>query len=252
VTILVRRRARQDLRPECRVRIGRAAESSLSGMNCETTWCDPADLAAVRAFAAAHGLAVEQEDAGRRTVCCQERRRNFAPPSRAMVGKCPCGGTYRGRRAPSIAADLATSSRPSWDWITDARAAHFRIRHPGGECGGVLYAVYRWHPLMRSERHRPGAVRAADRIGRRIPTGGSGYVFQEPGCRASVVPYPWIMRPIVRRTIPTAGRRSHARRRSSRGHRTQANVRVYFRPQHGCGFLDAITTAIHDTHTSPP
>src|SRR5258706_15586316 len=70
VTILVRRRARQDLATRVAAGVsGRAAGSYLSRDEfAKRHGADPADLAAVRAFAAAHGLAVEQEDAARRTV----------------------------------------------------------------------------------------------------------------------------------------------------------------------------------------
>jgi kumamolisin len=70
VTVLVRRRAHQDFA---------ARVAALSAQNSPGVYlsreefaqkhgADPADLAAVRDFATAHGLGVVQEHAGRRTV----------------------------------------------------------------------------------------------------------------------------------------------------------------------------------------
>src|SRR5260370_35605154 len=70
VTILVRRSAGQDLATRVSaIASGRAPGPFLSRDEfAKRHGADPADFAAVRAFAAAHGLAVEQEDVARRTV----------------------------------------------------------------------------------------------------------------------------------------------------------------------------------------
>src|SRR6266852_2246174 len=74
VTILVRRRARQDFAARVAACVSGRSPGPSPGPYlsrdefAKRHGADPADLAAVRAFAAAHGLAVEQEDAARRTV----------------------------------------------------------------------------------------------------------------------------------------------------------------------------------------
>src|SRR6266404_8610259 len=70
VTLLVRRRARQDFAARvaaCASGLGLSPYLSRDEF-AKRHGADAPDLAAVRAFAAAHGLAVEQEDAARRTV----------------------------------------------------------------------------------------------------------------------------------------------------------------------------------------
>src|SRR3979411_3164183 len=71
VTMLVRRRARQDFAaPVAACLSGDAPPNTYLSRDefAKRHGADPSDLAAIRAFAAAHGLAVEQEDAARRTV----------------------------------------------------------------------------------------------------------------------------------------------------------------------------------------
>jgi len=70
VTVLVRRRAGEELRSRAAaLASGKSAAAPLSREEFSARHgADPADLAAVRAFAAAHGLAVVLENAARRTV----------------------------------------------------------------------------------------------------------------------------------------------------------------------------------------
>ena len=100
VTILVRRRARQDLAARVAAcASGRTAGPLLSRDEfAKRHGADPADLAAVRAFAAAHGLAVEQEDAGRRTVVLSGTAAQFCAAFNVQLRQMShAGGTYRGR-----------------------------------------------------------------------------------------------------------------------------------------------------------
>src|SRR5271156_5543662 len=69
VTVLVRRRARQDFAARVASLASGVAGPYLSRAEfAKRHGADAADLAAVRTFAAAKGLAVVQEHAGRRTV----------------------------------------------------------------------------------------------------------------------------------------------------------------------------------------
>src|SRR5882757_8234376 len=59
---------------------------------------DPADISAVRAFAAAHGLAVVEEHAARRTVMLAGTVAQFCAAFSVQLHRVThAGGTYRGR-----------------------------------------------------------------------------------------------------------------------------------------------------------
>ena len=75
VTVLVRRRAKQELAARVTtIAGGRAPSPCLSRDEfAKRHGADPADLAAVGAFAAAHGLLVVEEHAARRTVVVSGR-----------------------------------------------------------------------------------------------------------------------------------------------------------------------------------
>src|SRR5450432_464188 len=133
VTVLVRRQAREELRG--RVADLAAGKSGVAFLTREEFaarhGADPGDLAAVRAFAAAQGLAVVMEHAARRTVILSGTVAQFNAAFTVqlqLVQHASC--SYRGRtgsiQLPSsldgiIEAVLGLDSRPQ-------AAAHFRVR----------------------------------------------------------------------------------------------------------------------------
>jgi len=90
VTLLVRRRAQQELTAHvAAIESARAPGSYLSREEfAKRHGADASDLAKVRAFAAAHGLAVSRSMRLDAPWCCRERRRSSALPSRFNCGKC--------------------------------------------------------------------------------------------------------------------------------------------------------------------
>jgi kumamolisin len=135
VTILVRRRARQDLATRVSAMAsGRAPGPLLSRDEfAKRHGADAADIAAVRAFAAAHGLAVEQEDVARRTVVLSGTVAQFNAAFGVQLRQMShAKGSYRGRTGPIllpadlvdiVEAVLGLDSRPQ-------ASPQCRIRHP--------------------------------------------------------------------------------------------------------------------------
>src|ERR1700676_2217712 len=111
VTILVRRRARQDLDATvaaCASGLGLSPYLSRDEF-AKRHGADAPDLAAVRAFAAAHGIAVEQEDAARRTVVLSGTAAQFSAAFHVQLFQMShARGSFRGRTgAILLPADLA-------------------------------------------------------------------------------------------------------------------------------------------------
>jgi len=135
VTVLVRRRAR----PELRTRVAALATGNVTGAPmsreqfAERHGADAADLAAVRAFASAHGLTVVQEQAPRRTVILSGTVAQFSAAFSVQLQQYEHpDGSYRGRtgavRLPAeldgiIEAVLGLDNRPQ-------AKPHFRVRAP--------------------------------------------------------------------------------------------------------------------------
>jgi subtilase family serine protease len=100
VSVVVRRRARQALQTRvAQLASGNRAAGTLSREEfAEKHGADPADLAAVRKFAAAHGLTVVQEHAARRTVVLAGTVEQFNDAFSVKLQQFSHPeGTYRGR-----------------------------------------------------------------------------------------------------------------------------------------------------------
>ena len=216
-----------------------------------------ADIAALRQFAATSGLAIVQEDAGRRTLVLSGNVAQFNAAFGVDLERFDHpGGSYRGRvgsiQIPDelqgrVEAVLGLDNRP-------AAHTHFRTRRaatggatsftplqiaqlynfpPGtgkGECVGII-------ELGGGERSAdlktyfsglgispgPAVTVVAVDHGKNQPTGNAdgpdGEVMLDIEMVGAVAP--------------------------------QAHIAVYFAPNTDAGFLDAITTAIHDTKNKP-
>ncbi|HEX9404584.1 MAG TPA: protease pro-enzyme activation domain-containing protein, partial [Steroidobacteraceae bacterium] len=143
VTLLVRRRARQDFAARvaaCASGLGPSPYLSRDEF-AKRHGADAPDLAAVRAFAAAHGLAVEQEDAPRRTVVLSGSVAQFGAAFNVQLQQMShAGRSYRGRTGaillPAnldgiVEAVLGLDSRPQ-------ASPHCRIRRLAAS-GAVSY-----------------------------------------------------------------------------------------------------------------
>jgi kumamolisin len=257
VTLLVRRRAREEFR-------GRVADlaSGKSGVPYMTReefaarhGADAGDFAAVRAFATAHGLAVVLENAARRTVVLSGTVAQFDAAFGVQLQHMQHAScSYRGRtgsiQLPAsldgvVEAVLGLDSRPQ-------AAAHFRVRPAAsaatsftptqvatlygfpagtglGQCVALIELGGGFRPADLDTYFKSLGVSSATVTAvsvdhaQNTPTGDAngpdGEVMLDIEVVGAIVP--------------------------------QATIAVYFAPNTDAGFLDAITTAIHDTTNKP-
>lgn len=226
---------------------------------------DSADIAAVKKFADAHGLAVVQEDAGRRTVVLSGTVAQFNAAFGVDLEQFEHpGGSYRGRvgsvQLPdelhgAVEAVLGLDNRP-------VAKPHFRARPPSGnvqwhasaggptsftplqiaslygfpagngqgQCvgivelgGGTRTSDLRAYLSALGVHPVPSVTTVSVDHGRNHPTGDpngpDGEVMLDVEVVAAIAP--------------------------------GAHIAVYFAPNTDAGFLDAITTAVHDTKNKP-
>jgi kumamolisin len=214
-----------------------------------------ADLAAVRGFAAQQGLAVVQEHAARRTVVLSGTVAQFNAAFNVQLQQMRHGTcSYRGRAGsihlPAaldgiVEAVLGLDSRPQ-------AAAHFRMRPASS--AAISYTP----PQVASLYGFPDATGAGQCVAL-IELGG--------GFRPADLDTYFKALNVVSPTV-TAVSVDHAQNSPSGDANgpdgevmldvevvgaiaPQAKIAVYFAPNTDAGFLDAITTAIHDTTNKP-
>jgi len=226
---------------------------------------DGSDIAAVRKFAADHGLAVVQEHAGRRTVVLSGTVAQFNAAFGVDLQRFEHpGGSYRGRTGNvhlpdeltgRVEAVLGLDDRPvakphfrtrpspgNVRWHADAAAAtsftpleiaslyNFPPGTGQGECvaiielgGGERMADLNAYFSGLGIAPAPKVVAVSVDHGKNHPTGDpngpDGEVMLDIEVVGAVAP--------------------------------QANIAVYFAPNTDAGFLDAVTTAIHDATNKP-
>ncbi|HEY0340122.1 MAG TPA: protease pro-enzyme activation domain-containing protein, partial [Steroidobacteraceae bacterium] len=138
VSVLLRRRARQELRDRVRRLAGGDRTSGHLAREefARQYGAEPADIAAVKTFAASHSLTVIQEHAGRRTVILGGTVAQFEAAFGVRLQRCEHSrwGAYRGRQGTIqlpqeldgvVEAVLGLDNRPQ------ART-HFRLQQPAG------------------------------------------------------------------------------------------------------------------------
>jgi kumamolisin len=256
VTVLVRRSARE----EFNARVAQIASGKDSGPRmsreefAQRHGAAAADFAAVRDFASAHGLQVVLEHAGRRTVVLSGTVAQFNAAfgvQLQLMRHDSC--SYRGRtgniQLPSslqgiVEAVLGLDSRPQ-------AAPHFRIRPAAstatsftptqiaalygfpasggaGECVGIVELGGGFRPADLDTYFKglgvssPSVLAVSVDHAQNTPgdaNGPDGEVMLDIEVVGAIVP--------------------------------QAKIAVYFAPNTDAGFLDAITTAIHDTANKP-
>lgn len=226
---------------------------------------DSADIAAVRKFAVAHGLSVVQEHAGRRTVVLSGTVAQFSSAFGVELQRFEHpGGSYRGRigsvQLPDelhgcVEAVLGLDNRP-------VAKPHFRARRSPGnvrwhaDAGGAtsftplqIAALYDFPPGAGQGEcvgiiELGGGERPAD-----LSTYFSGLGISLPPTVTVVSVDQDTNNPTgdpngpdgeVMLDIEVVGVIA-----------PQANIAVYFAPNTDSGFLDAITTAIHDATNKP-
>jgi kumamolisin len=262
VTVLVRRRARRDFEARVASLASGVAGPCLSRAEfAKRHGADAADLAAVRTFAAAKGLAVVQEHAGRRTVLLSGTVAQFNAAFNVRLQQMAhAGGHYRGRTGVIelpvelngiVEAVLGLDSRPQ-------ATPHFRIRPAMTTVAAAPEAVSYTPVQVANAYGFPSGTGAGQCVGL-IELGGgfssadlatyfAGLGISSPAVTAVSVdgaensptgdadgPDGEVMLDIemVGAIAP------------------QTSIAVYFAPNTDAGFLDAITTAIHDTTNNP-
>jgi kumamolisin len=262
VSVLVRRRGRPDLRD--RVRRLASGDRSVGHLAREDFarqyGAEPADIAAVKKFAATHGLSVIQEDAGRRTVVLAGTVAQFQVAFGVQLQRFEHPrGAYRGRQGvillPQeldgvVEAVLGLDNRPQAQthFRVQGAAAKHKAAKPvvftpiqvatlygypqatgQGQCVGIIELGGGFTPsdlqtyFAKLKVATPTVTAVAVDGGQNAPTGDAngpdGEVMLDIEVIGAIAP--------------------------------QANIAVYFAPNTDAGFLDAVTTAIHDTTNKP-
>lgn len=266
VSVLIRRRAHQDFAARVSaLSTNRAPQAFLSREEFASRHgADPADLAAVGQFAAAQGLKVVEESAPRRTVVLAGTVAQFNAAfgvSLTMMEHGSC--CYRGRTGAIaipqeldgiVEAVLGLDSRPQ-------AMPHFRIRR---SVGNVKWragseAATSYSPLQVAALYGfPAATGAGQCVG--IIELGGGY---RPADLQTYFSGLGVANPtVVSVSVDQAQNTPTGDANGPDGEvmldievvgaiAPQAKIAVYFAPNTDAGFLDAITTAVHDTTNKP-
>jgi kumamolisin len=258
VSVLVRRRAPQEFKD--RVKRIAAGDRSVQPLSREEYarkfGAEPADIAAIKSFAAKHSLSVIQESEVRRTVVLSA---NVAQVEAAFGIRLQnynhLGGTYRGREGaiylPSelgvvVEAVLGLDNRPQ-------AMTQFRRRGPKAA------AAVDHTPIQLSTLYAyPQATGQGQCVG--IVELGGGFTQSDLQTYFSSL---GVATPTVTAVPVDGGENSPTGDANGPDGEVmldievigaiapQATVAVYFAPNTDAGFLDAITTAIHDTTNRP-
>ena len=260
VSLILRAPAGTDLRERItRIVAGSRADRHLTREEFATGYGARAeDLAAVRAFAASHSLAIVQEHGPRRTVVLSGTVAQFNKAFGVELAHFQHDeGSYRGRVGPVYLPDtlkervtcvLGLDNRPQ-------AKPHFRVRRPRAD--GTQAASFKTPDLV-ALYNFPGGTGQGECVG--IIELGGGFrtvdlakYFAKLGMHVPTV---------------TAVSVDHGRNHPSGDPNgpdgevmldievagaaaPQASFAVYFAPNTDAGFIDAVTTAIHDTTNRP-
>ncbi len=258
VTLLVRRRARQDLMTRvASLASGRAPGPFLSREEfAKRHGADAADLTAVRAFAAARGLAVEQEDVPRRTVVLSGTVAQFSAAFGVQLRRMShAGHHFRGRTgAILLPADLADVVEGVFGLDDRPQASpHFRIRRPAAA------AAVSYTPLQVASAYGFPSGTGQGQCVALIELGG-GFAPADLDTYFKALS---LATPSVTAVSVDGGTNSPTGDANGPDGEVmldievvgaiapQASIVVYFAPNTDAGFLDAITTAIHDSTNKP-
>jgi kumamolisin len=257
VTLLVRRSAREKFRSRVSDMVtGRSAAPCLSRDEfAQQHGAAAEDLAAVREFAAANGLSVLLEHAARRTVIlsgtvaqfnaafnvelklmrhdsCSYRGRTgcvHLPESLAGIVEAVLGLDSRPQATPHFRVRPASSAATSFTPTQVASLYAFPQSSGAGQCVAIIELGGGFRPADLDTYFKglsvssPTVIAVSVDHAQNAPTGDAngpdGEVMLDIEVVGAIVP--------------------------------QAKIAVYFAPNTDAGFLDAITTAIHDTANKP-
>jgi kumamolisin len=266
VTVLIRRRGGDALSAHAsKLATGDRSRGRMTRAQfAEAYGADPADIEAVKTFAAAYGLAVVEEQAARRTIVLSgtvaQFNRAFDVDLQSFEH---AGGSYRGRtgaiQLPDelrdiVEAVLGLDNRP-------AARPHFRHHRPNGNV--------QWHAATAAATsYTP--VQIANAYGFPSGTGkgeciaiielGGGY--RPADLKAYFAALKIAPPKVVAISVDHGKNHPTGDDNGPDGEvmldievagavAPEATIAVYFAPNTDAGFLDAITTAIHDTTHRP-
>ena len=262
VSVLLRRRGRQDFQDRVRRLCGGDRSSGHLAREdfAKQYGAEAADIAAVKAFAASHGLSVIQEHAARRTVVLagtvaqveaafDVRLQRFEHPR----------GAYRGRQGAInlpqeldgvVEAVLGLDNRPQ-------AQTHFRVQGTGAKRMAATPVAFT--PIQVATLYGyPQATGEGECVG--IIELGGGFTQSDLQTYFATLK---VATPTV--TAVSVDKAQNAPTGDANGPdgevmldievigaiAPQAKIAVYFAPNTDAGFLDAVTTAIHDTTNKP-
>jgi kumamolisin len=220
------------------------------------------DIQAVRTFAASHGLTIVGEHAGRRTITLAGTVAQFNEAFSVDLQRFSyAGGSYRGRTGSihlpeelhlCVEAVLGLDNRP-------AATAHFRIRPARGQAEAAAEATSYTPPQIASLYGFPAGTGAGQCVGL-IELGGgetpSDLTTYLSGLGINAPPTVTVISVDSATTEPTGDPNGPDGEvmldvEMVAAIAPQATIAIYFAPNTDAGFLDAITTAIHDTTNQP-
>src|SRR5271156_495838 len=261
VTVLVRRSAADDLQKKIKELVGGGRSHINREEFAKRYGASPADLAAVKKFAEKHGLAVVQEDSSRRTVVLSGSVAQFNQAFGVDLHQFEYeGGSYRGRTgAVQLPPELIGFVEGVFGLDNRPQAKpHFRARSPHGNV----------HWKAQSSSFDPNQVAALYDY----PSGngkgecialielGGGYRPADLSAYFSQLKIPL---PKVSAVSVDHGKNHPTGDANGPDGEVEldievagsiapsAQIGVYFAPNTDQGFLDALTTAIHDTNLKP-
>jgi kumamolisin len=262
VSVLLRRRGRQNLRDRVRrLATGDRSAGHLAREEFARQFgAEPADIAAVKAFAANQGLSVIQEHAARRTVVLAGTVAQFEAAFGVRLQRFEhARGAYRGRQGTIqlpqeldgvVEAVLGLDNRPQ-------AQPHFRVR--GSAAPRQAATPVAFTPIQLATLYGyPQATGQGECVG--IIELGGGFTQSDLQTYFATLK---VATPTV--TAVSVDNGQNAPTGDADGPdgevmldievigavAPQANIAVYFAPNTDAGFLDAVTTAIHDTTNKP-
>jgi kumamolisin len=264
VTVIVRRHAPQDFQQRVAAHAsGRHSGAYLTRAQFANRYgATASDLAAVRAFAASYGLAVLEEHAARRTLLLSGSAAQFSKAFDVKLHRMAYpGGSYRGRvgavTVPAelegiIEAVLGLDDRPQ-------AKTHFRLQTAGAKRHPKAPTPMSYQPPQVAALYAfPAGTGQGQYVGL-IELGGGFVVADLDTYFASLSIAP----PQV--TAVSVDQATNSPTGDADGPDGEvmldiemvgalapgASIAVYFAPNTDAGFLDAITTAIHETANQP-
>jgi kumamolisin len=217
---------------------------------------DAADLAAVRGFAEANGLAVVQEDASRRTVVLSGTVAQFNSTFKVQLQHMVHGaGSYRGRVGAVVLPSELQGIVEAVMGLDNRRqsAAHFRLLRPAAA------AAVSYTPLQVASAYGfpsgtgQGQCVAIIELGGGFRPADLDAYFQNLGVASPSVVAVSVDHALNSPTGDANGPDGEVMLDIEivGAIAPEATIAVYFAPNTDAGFLDAVTTAIHDDTRRP-